>query len=191
MQRLVDLAEAIERSFAVELRWISGINSSGLDLVASGRMPKRVNHARIGEAILLGRETTYRRPWPGTFQDAFSLHAEILGLRRKPSRPEGERAEDALGHHPAFEAHDRMLRALVNVGREDMDVEGIGPLDKRVRVFGASSGYLALDVSRAEGELRVGDVLRFSLNYSALLAAMTWKYVKKRPKGAGLAGTET
>ncbi|MEN8176293.1 MAG: alanine/ornithine racemase family PLP-dependent enzyme [Pseudomonadota bacterium] len=191
MQRLVDLAEAIERRFAIDLRWISGINSSGLELIASGQLPERVNHARIGEAILLGRETTHRRPWPDTFQDAFELQAEILELRRKPSRPAGELAEDAFGRQPAFENHGQILRALVNVGREDLVVEGVRTLDSRLRILGASSGYTALDVSAAEGELRVGDVLTFSVNYAALLAAMTSEYVKKQPRRAGPAATET
>jgi predicted amino acid racemase len=185
MQRLVELAEELERRFAIRLPWISGINSSGLQLIATGRMPERVNHARIGEAILLGRETTHRRPWSGTFQDAFELRAEILELCRKPSRPRGERGEDAFGHQTAAADRGSMLRALVNVGREDLDLEGTRPLDRRLRILGASSGYLALDATEAEGELRVGDVLGFSLNYGALLAAMTSEYVLKQPAGQG------
>jgi predicted amino acid racemase len=179
MQRLVELAETVEQEFAIELKWISGINSSGLVLIAGGQMPKRVNHARIGEAILLGRETIHRRPWPGTVQDAFVLHAEVLEVQRKPSVPLGERSEDAFGQHPTFEERGEILRALLNVGREDVDVAGIAPIDPRLHILGASSGYLALDATAAAGELKVGDELTFSLNYSALLRAMTSEYVKK------------
>jgi predicted amino acid racemase len=178
MLRLVEQAEAMERRLGVGLRWISGINSSGLDLIAAGQMPARVNHARIGEAILLGRETTERRAWPDTYQDAFELHAEIVELRTKPSRPIGARAEDAFGGHPSFDNHGQILHALVNIGRQDVDVDGIQPLDGRLQVLGASSDYLALDVSAAAGELRLGDTLAFGLNYGALLAAMTSAYVR-------------
>ncbi len=66
MNRLVELAEVVERHCDITLRWVSGANSSGLQLMASGRMPRRINHARIGEAILLGRETVERRSWPET-----------------------------------------------------------------------------------------------------------------------------
>lgn len=179
MQHLVELADEVERQVDIKLKWISGINSSGLELIASGRMPRRINHARIGEAILLGRETIHRRPWPGTYQDAFCLHAEVLELKRKPSVPVGERSEDAFGHRPHFEERGEILRALLNIGREDVDVAGIEPIDSRLRILGASSGYLALDVTAAEGGVRVGDELAFSLNYSALLRAMTSGYVKK------------
>jgi predicted amino acid racemase len=180
MNQLVALAGEIEQTFGLRLEWISGVNSSGLDLIASGRMPKRVNHARIGEAILLGRETIHRRPWPGTFQDAFVLHAEVLEIRRKPSLPVGERCEDAFGKHPVFEDRGEVMRALLNVGREDVDVEGIAPVDGRIMILGGSSDYLVVDVGGAAGGLRVGDELTFSVTYGALLAAMTSEYVKKR-----------
>lgn len=186
MHRLVGLAEMLEQRFDTELRWISGINSSGLELIASGRMPARVNHARIGEAILLGRETVHRNAWPDTFQDAFLLYAEVLELKTKPSRPLGECSEDAFGRRPQFEDRGDMRRALLNVGREDIDVEGLTPLDSRFAILGASSGYLVMDVSAAGDEIQVGDELAFSLNYGALLAAMTSEYVKKSA-GSGAA----
>ena len=186
MNRLVELANEIEQTFNLKLEWISGINSSGLDLIAAGYMPKRINHARIGEAILLGCETTQRRPWPGTSQDAFVLHAEILELRKKPSVPVGQCREDAFAQHPQFEDRGMIVRALLNVGREDVNVEGIKPLDARYNILGASSGYLVLDVTQAAESLRVGDELVFSLNYSALLMAMTSEYVNKLPLGAGV-----
>lgn len=181
MNQLVELASEIERTFGLTLEWVSGANSSGLELIASARMPKRVNHARMGEAILLGRETIHRRPWPGTFQDAFLLHAEIIELRKKPSVPVGERCEDAFGRLPAFEDRGEVMRALLNVGREDVDIDGIAALDPRVVILGGSSDYLVVDVTGAAGAARVGDELAFSLKYGALLAAMTSEYVKKCP----------
>ena len=180
MNFLVELADTIEKTCDLELGWISGANSSGLELIEAGRMPKRINHARIGEAILLGRETIHRRPWPGTWQDTFILHAEVLELKTKPSMVVGKRGEDAFGRQPIFEDRGEIEKALLNVGREDIDVKGITPLDSRLKILGASSGYLAMDVTDAQGSLQVGDELTFSLNYSALLAAMTSQYVKKR-----------
>jgi len=187
MNRLVELAAEIEKESGLELRWVSGCNSSALELIASGRMPKRVNHARIGEAILLGRETIHRRPWPGTLQDAFLLHAEVLELKQKPSLPIGERAEDAFGETPVFADRGEVDRALLNVGREDVDIGGLTPLDSRLSILGGSSGYLILDVTGAGGDIRVGDEVAFAPNYSALLAAMTSGYVEKRALRSGVA----
>ncbi|MEJ2131386.1 MAG: alanine/ornithine racemase family PLP-dependent enzyme, partial [Gammaproteobacteria bacterium] len=126
------------------------------------------------------RETTHRPPRSGTQQDAFVLHAEILEMHNKPSMPIGERAEDAFGALPEFVDRGNRTRVLVNVGREDIDVDGIVPRDPRLVVLGASSGYLVLDASVAASDIHVGDVLDFSLNYGALLAAMTSAYVEKR-----------
>ena len=182
MRHLVAIADALEHRFDIRFKWISGINSSGMELIASGRMPRRVNHARIGEAILLGRETVHRKPWPDTRQDAFVLHGEVLELKHKPSMPVGERTEDAFGQRHLFEDRGRIQRALLNIGREDVDVEGISPMDPGLQILGASSGYLVLDVAASEGRVRVGDELKFSLNYSALLRAMTSEYVKKHPQ---------
>ncbi|NNG11829.1 MAG: hypothetical protein HKM88_01115, partial [Halobacteria archaeon] len=162
------------------LERVSGINSSGLELLDAGGMPARINHARIGEAILLGRETLHRRPWPGTRQDAFVLHAEVLELKRKASVPHGECSEDAFGRRPVFADRGDVWRALLNVGREDIDVDGLTPLDERLAILGASSGYLVVDVTPVADSLRVGDELAFALNYGALLAAMTSEYVNKR-----------
>jgi predicted amino acid racemase len=188
MRVLVEQAEAVEALLGTRLDWISGINSSGLELIAAGRMPARVNHARIGEAILLGRETVRRRAWPDTFQDAFVLRAEVLELQRKPSAPVGERSEDAFGEQHDFEDRGVRLRALLNIGREDVDIDGILPDAAGIRVLGATSGYLVADVTDASSRVRVGDELAFSLNYAALLAAMTSEYVHKRRVGGNPGG---
>lgn len=186
MNRLVELVDEIERTVGSKLDWVSGANSSGLELIAAGRMPRQVNHARIGEAILLGRETMFRRPWPGTSQDAFVLHAEVLERKRKPSVPIGERSEDAFGRRPTFKDQGDRVRALLNVGREDVQIDGLAPLSPGVEILGASSGYLVVDVTDASDEIKVGAELAFSLNYGALLAAMTSEYVKKRPIKGGM-----
>jgi predicted amino acid racemase len=180
MNQLAALAEGIEHTFGVQLDLVSGVNSSGLELIAAGSMPPRVNHARIGEAILLGRETVHRRPWPGTRQDAFVLRAEVLERKVKPSVPIGKITEDAFGRRPVVEDRGERVRALLNVGREDVDVAGLTPLDPGVVVLGASSGYLIVDVTDAGTRIEVGDELAFHPNYGALLAAMTSPYVKKR-----------
>jgi predicted amino acid racemase len=180
MHRFVALAEALEKELGRRLAWLSGGSSSALPMIAAGRMPARVNHVRVGEAILLGRETVAREPWPGTSQDAFALHAEVVERQRKPSAPEGARTADAFGRQRHFEDRGPRERALLDIGREDVDVEGLTPLHPGVLVLGASSDYLVLDVTEARSAVRVGDELAFSLSYGALLAAMDSEYVDKR-----------
>jgi predicted amino acid racemase len=187
MQQLVALASELESTFNLQLDCLSGGSSSALPLIAAGKMPPRINHVRIGEAILLGVETAHRTPWPGTHQDAFVLYAEVIELKRKPSVPIGEVIQNAFGKSAVLEDRGLIDRAILNVGREDVDVDGIRPLDPGLRVLGATSGALVVDVSAAKSTVRVGDLLGFSLNYAALLQAMDSQYVEKRP----VSGTDT
>jgi predicted amino acid racemase len=179
MQQLVELASTVEDTFNLKLDQLSAVNSSGLTLIASGQMPRQINHARIGEAILLGRETLHRHPWPDTYQDVFILHGEVLEQKHKPSAPAGRRGEDAFGEQPRFEDKGLRNRVLVNLGREDIDIHGATPLDPQLKIIGASSGYLVIDATDSKQQYKVGDDISFAVNYSALLAAMTSEYVKK------------
>lgn len=181
MQQLVDCASEIERTFNLKLSYISGGSSSSLPLISAGKMPARINHLRVGEAILLGRETVHRRAWSDTFQDAFCLYAEVVEEKLKPSVPIGDISEDAFGKKPHFVDRGERERAILNIGREDVDVDGLRPLDTRLTILGASSDHLIVDVTEATGSIRVGDTIAFALNYSALLAAMTSPYVAKYP----------
>ena len=104
----------------------------------------------------------------------------IAGRKKKPSLPTGKRGEDAFGHYPVFQDQGERWRALLNLGHEDVDVGGLVPLDPGMRIIGASSGYLVLDVTAAEGCARVGGTVAFSVDYSGLLAVMSSAYVDKR-----------
>jgi predicted amino acid racemase len=181
MQQLVNYASQLEGTFGVHLQYISGGNSSALPLIAAGKMPTRVNHVRLGEGILLGRETIHRTAWPGTYQDAFRLYAEVIERKEKPSVPIGAMSEDAFGRQPTFTDQGQRVRAILDIGREDVDIAGLQPLDARLAILGASSDHLLVDVTAAAGAIRVGDELGFALHYSALLAVMTSPYVAKRP----------
>lgn len=80
---------------------------------------------------------------------------------------------------PQFEDCGQRIRALANIGREDVLVAGLKPLLAGVRIVGASSDYLILDVTDARESVGVGTVLAFRPNYGALLATMTSSYVTK------------
>jgi predicted amino acid racemase len=171
MNRLVELAELVEQGCGFELTWISAGSSSALPLLAEGAMPERVNHLRIGEAILLGRETVHHRPWPGTVQDAVLLRAEVVEVKDKPPAPPGPRADRTFMHAPSPDGGGGR-RALVALGRADVDTDGLTPLDAGHRVLGAASDYLVVDVSRATAPVAVGDTVTYAVDYSALVTAM-------------------
>ena len=181
MNELVGYAEKIEKEFDIELEIISGGNSSSLPLLMEGGMPDRINHLRLGESIVLGRETVNGTLWPGCHHDAFQLSAEVIELKKKPSVPIGETGMDAFGETPVFSDKGDILRAILSVGREDVIIDNLDPVDKGISVLGASSDHLLLDVTESYKSLELGDKVNFNLNYGALLASMTSNYVKKIP----------
>jgi predicted amino acid racemase len=179
MQMLVDLRDACRQATGLPLDLISGGNSANLPLLASGGMPKEINHFRIGEAITLGRNVLDRSPWPGTRQDTIRIVAEVVEVERKPSVPIGLRGQDAFGGHVEFVDRGIRKRALCNIGRQDVAVDGVMPEDKGIIVLGGSSDHLVLDVEEAEHEVRLGDEIGFFPTYGSLLAATTSPYMQK------------
>jgi predicted amino acid racemase len=97
-------------------------------------------------------------------------------IKTKPSWPYGEIAQDAFGRVPVFEDKGNIERAILALGRQDVDGSAIKP-KIMADVLGASSDHLILDVSGLG--LQVGDEVKFDIGYSALLRAMTSPYVEK------------
>jgi len=179
MHMLVEIRDRCRKATGLPLDVISGGNSSSLPLLVSGGMPKEINHFRIGETITLGRNVHDRTPWPGTRQDTMRIVAEIVEVEYKPSVPIGNRGQDAFGGFTDFVDRGIRKRAICNIGRQDVVVDGIEPEDPGVIVLGGSSDHLVLDVEDAHNALMVGDEVVFYPSYGALLAATTSPYVQK------------
>lgn len=182
MRRLIEIRDLCRRETGLALDLLSGGNSSGLPLLASGNMPPEINHFRVGEAIVLGRNVIDRSPFPGTRQDTFIAVGEIIEVERKPSMPIGDRGQNAFGESQEFVDRGVRLRAICNLGRQDVVVDGVTPIDPGIIVLGGSSDHLLLDVEQAAKPLKVGDTVGFYPGYGALLALSTSPYVRKQVK---------
>lgn len=176
-QQLVQLAVRVEEAIGRELALVSGGSSIHLRMVERGKLPARINQLRIGEGILLGSDPADGRPISYTNQDAFTLTAEAIEVKWKPTLPEGKGDHSVLGAHPIRE--DRALRcqAILAVGTQDVRVEGLSPRTPGMRIIGASSDHLVLDTTARP--VKVGDKLEFALKYPALMTAMASPYVRK------------
>jgi len=177
--QLVQLRDICRSETGLELPLLSGGNTTSLPLLASGYLPSDINHLRIGEGILLGRNPSNRSPWPGTSQNTFVVVAEVIEIELKPSMPMGVRGQDAFGGCEVFVDQGLRLRAICNLGRQDTVLAGLTPVESGIRVLGGSSDHLILDVEEMSPELKVGDELHFYPNYAALLALTTSPYVHK------------
>lgn len=176
---LLKISEKIKKEYSISLEILSGGNSSSLYLLDEHRMPSGINNLRLGEAIALGRETAYGERIDGTNSDACVLQAEIIEVKEKPSIPKGEIGMDAFGNKPQFEDRGVRKRAILAVGRQDVEPDGLIPRDPNISVIGASSDHLIIDVEDSKISYKVGDILSFDLEYGALLSVMTSEYVTK------------
>ncbi|MEA4913114.1 MAG: alanine/ornithine racemase family PLP-dependent enzyme [Christensenella sp.] len=155
---------------------VSGGNSSSLGLLKRGLVPECVNHLRLGESIFLGNDTAACRVMNGLVGDAFTLSTRLIEVQRKPSVPIGESGANAFGEHPTFESLGEQIRGICKIGRQDTVADGLTPRDGNIKIIGASSDHLIVDLTHAK-EYRVGDVLDFTPDYGALLRAYTSAYV--------------
>jgi predicted amino acid racemase len=176
MRGLSSLANDIQREFGIELRIISGGNSANYQWFVSTKDIGGINHLRVGESILLGCDTLTRKQIPGLYTDAFTLVGEVIELKTKPSIPSGEITQDAFGRIPVFKDKGEIKKAILAIGKQDIDETAIKPrID--ADILGASSDHLILDSK--DSYLEVGMEVRFDVNYCALLRAMTSPFVEK------------
>lgn len=179
LTKLVELTEEIENNFHMNLEVISGGNTSVLKLVENDIIPNRINQLRIGVGILLGQDDVRLRNIAGTYQDTFILTAEVIEVKEKPSLPRGEIGRDAFGEVPVFQDLGIRKRAILAIGKQDIHLNSLVPLEKEVKIVGASSDHLIIDITDFKEEIKVGDEVKFKLNYPALLSVTTSKYINK------------
>ena len=173
MTQLTELAGQVEAAIGRKLEIVSGGATSSYTLVHWDTMPQGVNHLRIGENILLSydlqnlwhiADMDYLRT------DTFTLTAEVIEVREKPTYPQGEFCIDAFGHTPEYADHGIRRRALLALGRADVgELETLEPRESGITVVGGSSDHCILDVTDCPRHLQVGDTVSFSLRYSHLL----------------------
>jgi len=183
MNLLLETGRELESILGYKLKIISGGNSSGLEMIDKGSVPQGINQFRIGESILLGRYISNGEPIGGTNQDAFTLKAELIEMKEKPSLPMGEVGRNVFGEYAGNNDLQMHYRGIAALGRQDVPPDSILPLcpQKKIHidVIGATSDHTVLDFGEDTRTFAVGSEVRFNLDYPGLLAAMTSPYVNK------------
>ncbi|AJP10143.1 TPA: alanine/ornithine racemase family PLP-dependent enzyme [Clostridioides difficile] len=178
--RLVSIAKRMEEKFGINLEIVSGGNSSSIHLLINNNMPEGITNLRIGESILLGRETAYGENINGTYQDAFKLICQVVECKEKPSVPIGEIGVDAFRNKPVYEDKGILKRAIIAIGKQDINIDSLIPIDTDIKILGASSDHMILDVSNTKYDYKLGDNLEFLLTYGGIMSSSTSKYVAKK-----------
>ena len=176
MAELSALADSVDATGGPKLGIVSGGNSGNLEWALGADDVGRINNLRLGESLLLGRETLYRAPIEGLHTDAITLVAEVIESKVKPTQPWGALAQNAFGDQPPATMPGRISQTILAIGRQDTDPDGLEP-PPGIKILAASSDHLIADAGR--GRLSVGSEVMFQLNYSALVRAMTSPFVDK------------
>lgn len=175
-QHLKEIKDHIESTFKIHLDIISGGNSSSIAMVMDDTMPSWINNLRIGEAFVLGRETAYGHLIQGMHDDVFTLEAEIIELKQKPSLPEGIIGMNAFGEKVTFLDQGIQLRAILGLGRLEVNPDHLIP-SEGIEILGASSDHLIVHIKK--GLYKIGDHITFKLTYGGILSLMSAHFVEK------------
>ena len=176
---LLALGDRLRREDGIEIERYSAGNTASLPLIENGTLPRGINHYRLGESIMCGTDVTNSRAVPGTTRETFTLYGTVLELKRKPSVPIGEIGSDAFGRKPHFEDMGERLKAILDIGEQDVVPSGLTPMLEGCRVLHASSDHLIVDVTDCPEKLSVDDRIPFRMSYGALLRVMTSRYIAK------------
>jgi predicted amino acid racemase len=174
--------ELLELKFERKLPMISAGSSVVLPLLLEGKLPKAINHFRIGEAIFLGTDLVGGGTLPGLRDDVVLLEAEIAEIKEKGLTPPSETASLTpfeLESDENITPGQRGYRALVSVGQLDTDIGGLIPVNPNYRIAGASSDITVVNVGSEPNGLEIGESIKFKANYAAMLRLMSGKYVAK------------
>lgn len=179
LNKLLNIRDKIKERNNLELEMISGGNSSSLHLIESDDMPQGINHLRLGESLVLGRETAFGENIENAHRDCFKLEVEIIEIKEKPSIPIGDIGMDAFGNKPTFIDKGIRKRALCAIGKQDVDISDIELYDCDIDILGGSSDHLILDITDTKNDYNIGDIISFRLSYGGILKTMTSEYVDK------------
>jgi predicted amino acid racemase len=182
LMQLVLYRELLELKFGRKLPLISAGSTAVLPLLSQGKVPRAINHFRIGEAAFLGTDLLNGGILSGLRNDVFILEAEICEIKEKSlasTTEVGDISPYGKTLLPKGTPGQTGLRAILNIGQLDTEVAGLTPVDPRHQVAGASSDLTVVNINDSAEGLKVGDTIRLRLSYAALLRLMSTNYIPK------------
>ena len=187
MKEFSDLAERIQHEYGIKLDFVSAGNSANLQWLENTDDVGLINNLRIGEAIFFAWETIDFKRIKSLHSNVITLKTQIVEIKNRNLKPRGRIHSNAFGEQISAETEIFIQKSdsrsknrkqmLLNVGRQDLDVNGIKPVDT-IKILGASSDYLIITPKNSQ-RFHIGQDILFKLNYSALMRLMISPYLDK------------
>ena len=128
---LLDSYYDIKNKLGFEFKKISIGGTVFYDFIESGKIPKEINHIRMGEAIFFGYNMSYQKKIPILQQDTFVFSSEIIEIYEKKIVPE-DWEYNAFGEKISSSVKGTRKRAVVDFGRLISETNAIFPKDKNI-----------------------------------------------------------
>ncbi len=174
----------VEAKFDHKLELVSGGSSITLPLISKQKVPKGVNHFRIGEAALLGTSPLDNKKFRNLSTSAINFSGDILELYKKEVVPDGIMGEAAVGHIAELSEgtndHKESYRCIVDFGELDVDASNLIPKDSRVKFVGTTSDMTVYDIGEQGGGYHVHQQMHFFPNYMSVARIMNSRYMSKK-----------
>lgn len=177
--------QLIEAKFNKQIPYVSGGSSVTIPLIFQNLLPKGINHFRVGESLFLGTDVYNNTNFKKMHSDVFTLYAEIIELIEKSIVPSGKMGTNVEGESYEFDKSDigeTSYRAIIDLGLLDVETVHIELVDKSLKLAGASSDMIVIDLDENKKKYKVGDLIEFKLDYMGILRIMNSKYIEKKIK---------
>jgi predicted amino acid racemase len=175
--------QLIEAKFNKQIPYVSGGSSVTIPLIFQNLLPKGINHFRVGETLFLGTDVYNNREIKKMHSDVFSLYSEIIELIEKPVVPMGELGTNVEGESYQFDHSnigETSYRAIIDLGLLDVETDHVELVDKSLKLAGASSDMIVIDLDKNKKNYKVGDLIEFKLDYMGMLRIMNSRYIDKK-----------
>ena len=171
----------ISEKFKTDLKFLSGGTSITLPLIENNLMPKEINHFRVGEAAFLGICPLDGKQFKELNTDTFELHANIIELQVKNVVPGGiisaAHSIDTI-HNNEKNNSVRSYKAILDFGLLDVSKSDIEAENSFLYV-GATSDMFVIDLGENKEKYKLGDKIKFKLNYMAVVRLLNSKFIDK------------
>lgn len=173
LTELVRKSEIVAELCQIPEPIVSGGNSSSLELILNETLPKGVNQIRTGVGWLLGIIDNFLPPMEDMYQDSFILEAEIIEVATKPTKPWGMKRANLDGEVPEFEDLGPRRRAILALGRADIEPDKLFSLESGIKILGTNSDHMVLDIEELNRDVAPGDTISFRMGYLSILRAFS------------------
>lgn len=179
MRWLIEFKEELGKKLGGQKIFLSVGGTTFIELWENEGNWDGVDEIRFGEAFLFGSDISRKRDINWLRQGAFTVWAEIVEVYSKRVARDSVRGFDAFGGIASTSTWGQRRRALLALGKQDIDENQLYFPGEGVKIVGATSNYLVVDIEESEKDYRVGDVVGFRAGYGAVLRAFLSPYVEK------------